>query len=46
VSEAILLGDLMTQGTALDQAWSDSELCNDLTRALKRLKLIASQDVS
>ena len=37
-----LLGAPLTQGPALDQAWS--ERCNDLTRALERLKLIASQD--
>jgi len=32
----------LSQGPALDQAWS--EWCNDLSRALERLKLIASQD--
>ena len=42
VSEAFLLGAPLSQGPALDQAWS--ERCNDLTRALERLKLIASQD--
>jgi len=42
VSEAFLLGAPLTQGPALNQAWS--ERCNDLTRALERLKLIASQD--
>jgi len=42
VSEAFLLGASLSQGPALDQAWS--ERCNDLTRALERLKLIASQD--
>ena len=42
VSEAFLLVASLTQGPALDQAWS--ERCNDLTRALERLKLTASQD--
>jgi len=42
VSEAILLGAPLTGGPALDLAWS--ERCSDQTRALKRLKLIASQN--
>jgi len=42
VHEATLLGAPMTQGPALDQAWS--ERCSDLARAVNRLQLIASQD--
>jgi len=42
VSEAFFLGTLLTEGPALDLAWS--ERCSDQTRALERLKLIASQD--
>ena len=42
VSEATLLGAPLSKGTALDQTWS--ERCDDLSRAVERLKLIASQD--
>ena len=40
MSEAVLLGAHLTEGPAL--AWS--ERCSDQSRALERLKLIASQD--
>jgi len=42
VSEATLLGAPLSKGTALDQTLS--ERCDDLSRAVERLKLIASQD--
>ena len=42
VSEAVPLGAPLTEGPALDLAWS--ERCSDQSRALKKLKLIASQD--
>ena len=42
MSEAVLLGAPLTEGPALDLAWS--ERCSDQSRALERLKLIASQD--
>ena len=42
MSEATLLGAPLSKGTALDQTWS--ERCDDLSRAVERLKLIASQD--
>ena len=42
VNEATLLGAPLTQGPALDQAWT--ERCDDLAKAVDRLQLIASQD--
>ena len=42
MSEAVLLGDSLTEGPTLDLAWS--ERCSYQTRPLERLKLIASQD--
>jgi len=42
ISEETLLGAPLFQGPALDQSWS--KRCDDLVRAMNRLKHISSQD--